>query len=105
MSKLPKISKIPLKEDISNNQTVYYDRKEKELKPLESLTTQDVKEQIKEIFDSIHHYYKVDVQIKTFHHMYDTRIIGKTENAILTMDEDTIPIDEIVSIKIKKSNK
>ena len=29
MSKLPKISKIPLKEDISNNQTVYYDRKEK----------------------------------------------------------------------------
>ena len=102
MSKLPKISKIPLKEDISNNQTVYYDRKEKEL---ESLTTQDVKEQIKEIFDSIHHYYKVDVQIKTFHHTYDTRIIGKTENAILTMDEDTIPIDEIVSIKIKKSNK
>ena len=98
MSKLPKISKIPLKEDISNNQTVYYDRKEKELK-------QDVKEQIKEIFDSIHHYYKVDVQIKTFHHTYDTRIIGKTENAILTMDEDTIPIDEIVSIKIKKSNK
>ena len=35
----------------------------------------------------------------------NTEFIGKTENAILTMDEDTIPIDEIVSIKIKKSNK
>lgn len=101
MNKLPKISKIPLKEDISNNQTVYYDRKDSQLKPLESLTTQDVKEQLKEIFESIHHYYKVDVEIKTFHHTYNTRIIGKTEREILTMDEDIIPIDEIVSIKIK----
>ena len=105
MNKLPKISKIPLKDDISNNQTVYYDRKDNKLKPLESLTTQDVKEQLKEIFESIHHYYKVFVEIKTIHNTYHTRIIGKTEKEILTMDEDTIPIEEIVSIKIMNNDK
>lgn len=105
MNKLPKISKIPLKEDISNNQTVYYDRRDNNLKSLESLAIQDVNEQLKEIFESIHHYYKVFVEIKTIHNTYHTKIIGRTEKEIVTLDEDTIPISEIVSIKIMDNDK
>lgn len=100
MNKLPKVSKIPLKKDISHNQVIYYEDKSKR----ENIEKNDTnKITIDDLFNSVHHYYKVNVIIRTKDKTYDTRIIGKTSTSLITIDDDEINFSDIQFIALKKS--
>lgn len=49
----------------------------------------------------MNHIYKQDVYIKTIDKEYNTKIIGRTNSHVITINNEIIKIDDIIDIKIK----
>ena len=85
--KLPNIYKGKVNED--NNLRMAYASKEENI---------DVKDIINKLFKQ-NKLYKQDVYIETKDKTYNTKIIGRTNEHIITINNEVIKIDEIIKIK------
>lgn len=95
--KLPKVFQNKIDKDLNNNNKFFYSATTKD--DTETEEPIDVNKKINEIFSSPNYVYKANVEIKTKSNSYITKIIGRNKNYIITMDNKTIPISEIVDIK------
>ena len=106
--KLPKVYQNTIDKDISNNDKYYYsankaennnevkaDNKHKVVKP------NNINKKINEIFASPTYVYKANVEVTTKDSTITTKIIGRNKSYLITMDNKTIPINDIVDIKLK----
>lgn len=98
--KIPKVFQNDIDKDISNNDKYYYSanksKKEKTVnKPI------NINKKINEIFSAPTYVYKANVEIKTNNSTFTTKIIGRNKNYLITLDNKTIPINDIVDINMK----
>ena len=93
MKKIPKLYKVDNDKIKDNNQLQCNIKKEEKI---------SVKKQLDEIFSGLVYPYNVSVEIITKDKKYDTSIIARTKDHILTIENYIIPIQEIISIKKKK---
>lgn len=98
--KLPEMFKNNIDKSHLNNKEVCYVSKEKVVKS-NSDNTETVEEKIKKLFKSSKYVFNIGVIIKTKKKTYDTKVIGKIKNSLITEDNETIPIIEIEDIIIK----
>ena len=98
--KLPKIFKKDVTKEHINNKKVYYENKNQDINTYQQDNT-SVDEKIKKLFKSSRYIFNIGVIIKTKKKDYDTKIIGKVKNSLITTDNEVIPIIEIEDIIIK----
>ena len=96
--KIPNIFKKEITKDHINNKTVSSVRKEINNKKTDNIS---VSEKLNKLFKSNRYVFNIGVIIKTKKKDYDTKIIGRIKNSIITMEDDVIPIIEIDDIIIK----
>lgn len=99
--KLPKVFQNKIEKEINNNNKFFYSAN-KQASNDEKEEIIDVRKKINDIFSSTNYVYKASVLIKTENLNIDTKIIGRNKEYLITMDNKTIPIDEIKDITIKK---
>ena len=101
MKDLPKVFHNKIDKTINNNRNVFYSNKNYEDNTIKD--TKSVLQKINEIFSSPNYVYKANVEITLKDKKITKRIIGRNKNYIITMDNDLIPITDIIDIKsIKK---
>ncbi len=91
---LPNVYAVPIEKKINNNKETY----------ISSLNDEEVGnnipiEEIDKIFNAREHVYKTRVKIKTKNKEEEVELIGKTNDALLTLDGQKIKIEEILEIK------
>lgn len=103
MEKKPSVFANKINKKLENNERVYFsDKEKKELEVKnETMNSKPIQQQIKEIFNSHTYIYKADVEIKTKDGIFNKRLIGKNNTHIITIDNELIPIDEIIEIRNK----
>lgn len=100
MKDLPKVFHNKVDKKFNNNRSVYYSNNNYNE---EVIDTRNVVQKINDIFSSPNYVYKANVEITLKDKKVTKRIIGRNKNYIITMDNDLIPITDIVDIKsIKK---
>lgn len=106
--KLPKVFQNKIDKDISNNNKFYYsankdinDNLIKENANKEITKPKNINKKINEIFASPTYVYKANVEITTNDSTITTKIIGRNKSYLITMDNKTIKIDDIIDIKVK----
>lgn len=55
---------------------------------------------VNELFSSYSYIFNLDVLIKTLKKDYHTKIAGKMGNNLITLDNDVIPINEVIEVII-----
>ena len=98
MKKLPEVYKQDIIKKITNNDTVYYCKTNSNILKDERI---NIKEFINNLFKERGYIFNKGLIIKTNDKVYDTAIIKKINNSILTLSEDLIDIDSIISIERK----
>lgn len=101
MKKLPKIYQTEFNKQINNNRHSCY--VENEPLRLNEDYIQDKNEVLDEIFSGIGYSYNIPIIIKTKNKTYDTSLIARTKYNVVTLDNDVISLNEIISIKKKKN--
>lgn len=110
MKKIPGVFANKINKQINNNEKIYFsaNKSTNTIEKKDSLDKNNnfmeripVNRQIKEIFDSNNYIYKADVIIKTKDKNFEKRIVGKNGQYLITMDNELIPISDIVEIKNK----
>lgn len=99
MKKLPEIYKNNINKKINNNKKMCILKnvnEEIKEKPV------NIEEILSKIFNGIGYSYNIPLLIETKNKKYETSLITKTKNNVVTLDNDIIPINEIVNIKILK---
>lgn len=91
---LPRVFANPINKVLTNNKDVYYSSES----PKESVNDIDINRKINEIFSSLHHVYKSNVRIKTDNNEFNTTIVGKSGNNLLTLTGEKININTIEDI-------
>ena len=87
---------------LHNNEEVYYSKDVKEETPKK--TIKNVYQKINDIFTSRNYIYKADVIIKTKDSTLNKTIIGKNKNSLITIDNELIPISDIIDIYKEKGS-
>ena len=114
MKKLPKVFQNELKKTIKNNKEVCYLKNEEtkseqikiKNKKEETLNNiQNITEILNKIFNGIGYSYNIPLEIKTNDKIYNTSLIAKTSNNLITIDNEIIPISNIICINYKKNSK
>ena len=101
MKDLPKVFHNKINKKIENNRKVFYSNNNYNDNTITD--TRTVLQKINEIFSSPNYVYKANVEITLKDKKVTKRIIGRNKNYIITMDNDLIPITDIIDIKsIKK---
>lgn len=103
MKKLPKIYQSEFVKKITNNKKVCYVKNQDEDFESNANDKINISEKIDNIFKSIGHSYNIPLIIKTNTKEYNTNIIAKIKNNIITIDNEIIPISEIIYIEEKKN--
>lgn len=93
MKKLPSIYKNEINKKIKNNREATYIKEEK----------QNINEIIDSIFNGVGYSYNIPLIITTKNKVYETSLISRTKTKINTLDNDSIPINEIITIERKSS--
>ena len=93
MKKLPSIYKNEINKKIKNNREVTYIKEEK----------QNINEIIDSIFNGIGYSYNIPLIITTKDKIYETSLISRNKKNINTLDNQSIPISEIIKIERKSS--
>lgn len=98
-----KLPKVFANKDIrnSNNETIYYSKlSEKSKRP--SLIGKSVRDKINAIFNAKNYIYKADVEITLENEVVVKRIIGRTNEYLLTIQNEKIAINDIIDINYAK---
>lgn len=84
-----------------NSQNLFYsENKSNNLQNNRSII--DINTKIKNIFSSTSYVYKIRVIITTNKNTFETTIIGKSNNYLITINNELISIKDIIDIKEKK---
>lgn len=97
MKKLPEIYKNQNTKLIDNNKKVYYMKKEEN----RSMIKNTIEEQLDNIFHGLGYSYNIPVEIITKNTTYHTSLVTKTKENVVTIDNQVIPISDIISITKK----
>jgi len=100
MKELPKVFHNKIDKKFDNNRSVFYSNNTYEED--RSVDTRTVLQKINEIFSSPNYVYKANVEITLKDKKVTKRIIGRNKNYVITMDNDLIPISDIVDIRSTK---
>ena len=93
MNKLPKVFANKNLGKLKNNETIYYDKKRSITK------NNNINFKINQLFKSSRFVYKINVKVTTEKGINTYRIIGKSNNNLITIDNELIPIDTIIDIE------
>lgn len=85
---LPKIFQNQIEKNICNNKNVFYGKKEE----------RSEKKSVNELF-KINQIYRTNVKITTHNKTVEKKVIGRTENNLITSDNEIIAISDIVDIE------
>ena len=96
MKELPKIFHNNINKDFKNNSNVFYSS---ERNKEENIDNRNVLQKINDIFSSPNYVYKANVEIVLKDKTVNKRIIGRNKNYIITMDNELIPVSDIIDIK------
>ena len=102
--KLPGVFPGKVKKDSGNNKRVFYSSKaknsinNKNVEPVLKLE-KDIKQKINEIFNSPNYIYKADVEIRFNDKIVVKRIVGRNNTHLITMENELIPINDVIDIK------
>ena len=96
MKKLPEIYKNNFTKKIKNNREVCYLRNEDVISKLSNIS---IEEEINNIFSGIGYSYNIPVEIVTNKKVYNTSLVAKTRENVVTLDNEIIAIGDIKSIK------
>jgi len=105
MKDLPKVFHNKIDKKFDNNRSVYYSSNGDGNDIVDNTQVKDSKtvlQKINEIFSSPNYVYKANVDITLKDRKVTKRLIGRNKNYIITMDNDLIPIDDIVDIRSQK---
>lgn len=93
---LPKVYASPINHELRNNKDISYSSS----KETRSATTdENIPKKINEIFASPNHVYKSRVHIITDEDEFDTILVGKTGDSLLTLKGEKISIPHIKNIE------
>lgn len=104
MKKLPKIYQAEINKKISNNKKICYLKNATDQLESTNIENGSVLEKLDEIFSGLGYSYNRSVIIKTNQKEYNTSLIAKTKNNVITLENEIIPISDIITIKEKKNN-
>lgn len=91
--KIPKVFANKIDKKIENNETYYVSKNEEK-----RVDKVNVDKKIKDLFNKSNYVYKIDVVI-TFKDKKETkRIVGKNDKYLITIDNERIPISEILDL-------
>lgn len=96
MKKLPEIYKNNFTKKIKNNREVCYLRNEDVISTVSNIS---IEEEINNIFSGIGYSYNIPVEIVTNKKVYNTSLVAKTRENVVTLDNEIIAIGDIKSIK------
>lgn len=98
MKKLPKIYQNTINKNINNNKKVCY------LKNIDEYQqeSKSIEDTLDTIFNGMGYAYNIPVVITTKNKVYNTSLISKTKDNIITLDNDVISLSEVLDIKIDK---
>ena len=99
MKDLPKVFHNKIDKKFSNNRSVYYSSNSSND---EVVDTRTIKQKINDIFSSPNYVYKANVDITLKDKKITKRIIGRNKDYIITMDNELIPIEDIIDIQSQK---
>lgn len=107
MKKLPKIYQNDITKKIKNNKSICiciegkskYHPKENKIEEIK--TSEQIDETLNKIFSGIGYSYNIPVIIEYSDKKVETSLIAKTNNNIVTLENEIIPITDIKTIKIK----
>lgn len=102
--KLPGVFANKVNGKAGNNEDVYcsFDNKEERTaKTPSKLTGKNVNQKINEIFNSNSYIYKADVKITLKSGTVTKRIVGRNATHLITIDNELIPITDVVDIERK----
>lgn len=97
--KKPSVFANEIKKDLHNNNKVYYSSQKNE-KTL--IRGKNINEKITNIFNSPNYVYKADVDIILVNGKISKRVIGKNNTHLITIDNELIPITDIIDIYYSK---
>lgn len=104
--KLPKLFANKIEKNLENNENYFYSAN-KELEPEEVRESKDlrfivhgenIQQKIQSVFASPKYVYKADVDITLKDGKVSKRIIGKNMTHLITIDNELIPISDIIDI-------
>ena len=105
MKDLPKVFHNTIDKKFNNNDTVFYSNKltkdETDVN-LEKVDSKNILQKINSIFSSPNYIYKANVEIVLKDRKVTKRIIGRNKDYIITMDNELIPIIDIIDINSTK---
>lgn len=90
---LPKVFVNPIDKELKNTQEYFYSKEVRSIPKME-----DIPRKINEIFASPNHVYKSRVRIFTDHE-FDSVIVGRANNYLLTLEGNKIRISDIKKIE------
>ena len=94
MKKLPEVYKNEINKIINNNKDKCLVTKEDRLIKKDKINEIS----LDDIFNGIGYSYNIPITIKTKNKEYNTSLIAKTNNNVITIDNDIIPINEIITL-------
>ena len=97
MKKLPKLYTNTFNKKIDNSKE--YTRVKEKILEEDKLNKYDINKKIDMIFKSNDYIYKINVLIKLNNKELNTTIIGKTNDSLITLDNNLIKISDIYDIK------
>ena len=101
---LPKVyANTSVSRNINNKESFHFEKEKIKLdiKSNKKDANDDIKSKIKELFNSVNYVYKIDVEIDTGEGFLEKRIVGKNKNNLITIDNELIPIKQIIDIRKK----
>lgn len=115
--KLPSVFANKIEKEVGNNKKVFYSTKDGLADNSDRKSTNEddfaqsikdnlvkpknIYQKINDIFNSSRYIYKADVELTLKDGVVTKRIIGKNSNHLITIDNELIPISDIVDIKHK----
>lgn len=109
--KLPGVFPGKVKKNSGNNKKVFYSNKEGDAQITNSIVEdkkisrkieKNINQKINEILNSPSYVYKADVEIKLKDKTISKRIVGRNSLYLITIENELIPISEVVDIYLKQ---
>lgn len=107
MNKKPSLFVNKIDKQLNNNDSVYYSNNEKKESKISSTKkssnknlNQTLNQKINSIFKSSNYVYKAEVKIKLKDKEVTKKIVGKNQKYLITMDNELIPISDVLDIEI-----
>ena len=99
--KLPEVFHNSINKKLSNNNDIFYSKDDTNMVE-EKKDRKNIRKMINDIFSSSDYVYKANVKITTSDNSFETKIIGKNKNYLITLDNKIIPIEDIIDIEKEK---